>query len=179
MRHVVLYHLNFDLTEFNQQAGRAGRDGAPAQIHLVYGQSDRRLNEYILARTAPTLPTLRAIYRGLRELARDGVLQSDADAIARTLDIDMAEAAAVNVALRIFEGARLLQCERTDEGLFIRLLEVDHKVDLEQNERYAEGEAERKAFERYCTVALEFEASALRTLINRPIYPRDARSSAP
>ena len=30
VRHVVLYHLNFDFTEFNQQAGRAGRDGAPA-----------------------------------------------------------------------------------------------------------------------------------------------------
>ena len=27
VRHVFLYHLNFDFTEFNQQSGRAGRDG--------------------------------------------------------------------------------------------------------------------------------------------------------
>src|SRR5665213_2265784 len=30
VRHVFLYHMNFDFTEFNQQAGRAGRDGADA-----------------------------------------------------------------------------------------------------------------------------------------------------
>ena len=41
VRNVVLYHLNFDFGEFNQQAGRAGRDGAPARIHLLYGERDR------------------------------------------------------------------------------------------------------------------------------------------
>ncbi|HEY0380878.1 MAG TPA: DEAD/DEAH box helicase, partial [Candidatus Elarobacter sp.] len=37
VRHVFLYHLNFDFTEFNQQAGRAGRDGEDASIHLLFG----------------------------------------------------------------------------------------------------------------------------------------------
>jgi len=112
VRHVVLYHLNFNLTEFNQQAGRAGRNGAPARIHLLYGRGDRRINEFIIARTAPSLDTLRAIYRGIRELARDGTLQSNADNIARTLGIELVEGETIGAALRIFEESGLLRAER-------------------------------------------------------------------
>ena len=72
---VVLFHLNFDFGEFNQQAGRAGRDGAPASIHLLYGQKDRSLNEFLIDRDAPPLALLREIYRGLKKLARDRVLR--------------------------------------------------------------------------------------------------------
>src|SRR5580692_2833793 len=56
VRNVVLYHLNFDFGEFNQQAGRAGRDGAPARIHLLYGERDRAINEYLIDVDAPPLP---------------------------------------------------------------------------------------------------------------------------
>ncbi len=62
---VVLYHLNFDFGEFNQQAGRAGRDGEQAQIHLLYGDRDRSINEYLIDIDAPPLARLREIYRGL------------------------------------------------------------------------------------------------------------------
>jgi single-stranded-DNA-specific exonuclease len=61
VRNVVHYHLNFDSGEFNQQAGRAGRDGQPAEIHLLYGQHDRSLNEYLIDLDAPPLPLLREI----------------------------------------------------------------------------------------------------------------------
>ena len=61
VRDVFLYHLNFDLTEFNQQSGRAGRDGEQARIHLLFGERDRNINDFILERDAPTLHTLRNI----------------------------------------------------------------------------------------------------------------------
>ena len=72
VRNVVLFHLNFDSGEFNQQAGRAGRDGTPAEIHLLYGPQDRTLNEFLIDLDAPPLERLREIYRGLRGLAQDG-----------------------------------------------------------------------------------------------------------
>ena len=178
VRHVFHYHLNFDLTEFNQQAGRAGRDGQPARIHLLYGPGDKRINEFIIARTAPSLGTLRALYRGLRDLARDGTLTSDNESIARTLELDMVAAPTVGVALRIFAECGLLRLERADDGFFVQFIEVNEKVDLEKNERFVEGEAERRAFERYCEVALGLEAPTLQALINRPIYPRDVRSTS-
>ena len=34
IRHVVLYHLSFSGEEYNQLAGRAGRDGNPAWVHI-------------------------------------------------------------------------------------------------------------------------------------------------
>ncbi len=48
IRHVVLYHMPFGGIEFNQMSGRAGRDGQPAVIHLLYSSRDARINERLL-----------------------------------------------------------------------------------------------------------------------------------
>ncbi len=172
VRHVVLYHLNFDFTEFNQQAGRAGRDGAPATIHLLFGNVDRGINEYIIDREAPTLPVLRALYRGIRGLAREGIVRTSYIDIARTLDIDKANERTVSRALRIFEDVALVEQAEDDAGRFIRFLPVAGKVDLEHNERFAEGEAERESFKSFCDLVLTAKAGQLERIINRPIYPQ-------
>lgn len=171
VRHVVLYHLNFDFTEFNQQAGRAGRDGEAAQIHLLFGDADRRINEFIIDRAAPTLPVLRELYRGMRGLASGGTLRSTYADIARTLDLDKANDATVGAALRIFEEAGLVELGVDDEGRFVRFLPVVGKVDLTSNERFAEGEAERESFARFVELALTAKPAALLRILNRPIYP--------
>lgn len=171
VRHVVLYHLNFDFTEFNQQAGRAGRDGAPAQIHLLFGDADRRINEFIIDRAAPTLPVLRELYRGMRGLASGGVLRSTYADVARTLDLDKANDATVGAAVRIFEESGLVEVGVDDDGRFVRFLAVDGKVDLASNERFAEGEAERESFARFVELALTAKPAALLRILNRPIYP--------
>ena len=53
IRHVVLYHMPFGGIEFNQMSGRAGRDGQPAVIHLLYSSRDARINERLLDCYAP------------------------------------------------------------------------------------------------------------------------------
>lgn len=171
VRHVALYHLNFDFTEFNQQAGRAGRDGDAAQIHLLFGDADRRINEFIIDRAAPTLPVLRELYRGMRGLASGGTLRSTYADIARTLDLDKANDATVGAALRIFEEAGLVELGTDDDGRFVGFLPVEGKVDLTSNERFAEGEAERESFARFVELALTAKPAALLRILNRPIYP--------
>jgi single-stranded-DNA-specific exonuclease len=171
VRNVVLYHLNFDLSEFNQQAGRAGRDGAPAHIHLLYGESDRALNEYLIDLDAPSLPALRAIYRGMKGLARDGVLRTGHAEIASILDLERVRDRTVGAALRIFADSNLVQVGEDDEGAYVRFLSASGKVDMERNERYAEGEANRDSFARFCALALNAPAASLERLVNRPIYP--------
>jgi single-stranded-DNA-specific exonuclease len=171
VRHVVLYHLNFDFTEFNQQSGRAGRDGKPAQIHLLFGQNDRRINDFIIDREAPTLPVLREIYKGLRGIARDGIVRMTLVDIARTLDLDKANERTVGVAVRIFEEEGLIESGIDDDGRYLKFLSVDGKVDLTRNERFAEGEAERENFARFCDLVLSAKGTALERIINRPIYP--------
>lgn len=168
---VVLYHLNFDFAEFNQQAGRAGRDGAPARIHLLYGEADRTLNEWLIDVDAPTIERLRELYRGIRSLATNGIVRSgDAD-IAGLLDLDRVRDRTVAAALRIFRDSGLVEVDDDDEGRFIRFLPVSGRVDMESNERYAEGEATREAFARFAEVALNAPAATLERIINRPIYP--------
>jgi single-stranded-DNA-specific exonuclease len=172
VRHVVLYHLNFDFTEFNQQAGRAGRDGALAEIHLLFGQSDRAINEFIIDREAPTLGVLRALYRGIRGLAHgDDVRMTFVD-IARTLELEKVNERTVSSALHIFEDEGLVELGEDDDGRYIRFMRVDGKVDLERNERFAEGEAERESFKRFCELVLSARADDLERIINRPIYPQ-------
>jgi single-stranded-DNA-specific exonuclease len=171
VRDVFLYHLNFDLTEFNQQAGRAGRDGAPARIHLLYGERDRNINDFIIEREAPTLHTLRAIYRGLKGLAKEGVLRAMPADAAELLDLDKVAAATVRSALRIFADVELIDQGEDDEGRFVRFRDVAGKIDLTASERYVEGEAERESFRKFCDLALTAQPEILQTVINRPIYP--------
>lgn len=177
--HVVLYHLNFDFGEFNQQAGRAGRDGAPASIHLLYGQKDRSLNEYLIDLDAPPLPVLRDIYRGMKALARGGpstgsgqavVHGSDSD-LAGTLGIERVRDRTIAAALRTFADSNLVEIGEDDEGRCVRFLPVSGRIEMERNERYAEGEATREAFGRFSELALAAPAATLERIINRPIYP--------
>ena len=69
IRNVVLYHLPFNAVEFNQMSGRAGRDGALARIHLIFGAKDARINEMILSSLAPSRDDMAALYAELRDIA--------------------------------------------------------------------------------------------------------------
>ena len=171
VRDVVLYHLNFDFTGFNQMAGRAGRDEAAARIHLLYGDGDRRINDYIIARNSPSLQMLRELYRGMRGLATGDVLRMTYEDVARTLDLDIADGSTVGAAVRIFEEGKLAEAGSDDDGRFVRFLDVAAKVDLTKTARFAEGQADREAFDRFCDLALEADAATLEQIINRPIYP--------
>ncbi|MFN2460688.1 MAG: DEAD/DEAH box helicase [Candidatus Velthaea sp.] len=171
VRNVFLYHLNFDFTEFNQQAGRAGRDGGEAEIHLLFGEGDRRINDFIIERAAPTLYTLRGMYRELRKTAPGGTLHATNADLAAMLDMDKVDAGTVAGAFRIFADAGLVDVGEDDEGRFVRFREVAGKVDLTRNARFAEGEAERENFQKFCELVLTAQASVLENVINRPIYP--------
>jgi len=172
VRDVFLYHMNFDLTEFNQQSGRAGRDGAPAQIHLLFGDRDRNINEFILERDAPQLHTLRSIYREMKKISSDGVIRQTYADIASAIDLgDKVDHRTVGAATRIFADAGLVELSEDDESRFIRFCEVTGKVDLTQNERFAEGEEARKSFADFCGLVLTAPPALLQQTINRPIYP--------
>ena len=169
---MFLYHLNFDLTAFNQQSGRAGRDGDAARIHLLFGERDRNINDFILERDAPPLHTLRGIYRGMKGLASGGVIRSTYGDIAAAIDLgDKVVDKTIGAAVRIFSDAGLLEMAEDDEGRYVQFVELRGKVDLTRNERFAEGEADRESFKNFCELVLEAQPDVLQTIINRPIYP--------
>ncbi len=175
VRNVFLYHLSFDFTQFNQQSGRAGRDGADANVHLLFGGSDKGLNEFLIDCDAPRLETLREIYRAVRDVARDGIARIDNETVVSSLDMRNVRASTIGFALLIFSDAGLAEVGIDDEGRFIRILDVPGKIDLTQNARFAEGEAERESFAHFCSLVLEESPQTLERIINRPIYPQNVK----
>jgi single-stranded-DNA-specific exonuclease len=91
--------------------------------------------------------------------------------VARTLAFDVADGSTVASAVRIFAEAGLVEVGVDEDGRYVRFLSVSGKVDLTQTSRYAEGLAERDAFERFCGLALGADGLTLEQIINRPIYP--------
>ena len=66
VRQVVHYSMPGSLEAYYQEAGRAGRDGHPAQVVLLYTPEDRALQEYFIENNAITPNELRALYEALR-----------------------------------------------------------------------------------------------------------------
>ena len=184
IRHVVLYHMPFSATEFNQMSGRAGRDGAPARIHLLYSARDARINEHLLDDLAPSRDELVTLYRALQTMWRRsqarptegrGLTASDVDIAQMCLAIDARapmDERAVPCALGIFEELGFVTVRETAEGRDIRMVDRPGHVDLAQSIRYLEGLRSRLAFSAFRDWALDASARDMLARINRPITPR-------
>lgn len=178
VRHVALMHLPFNRVEFNQMCGRAGRDGAPAKIHLLFGERDGRINEMILSSVAPDLDDLRALYAVLRDRAAaavDGWIEvTNADLAAdvkkrrpRTRLTDKG----VSAGLGVFREKGLVTGEGAGSYRRLSLIPIEGKVDLTTSVRYAEGLEEVDEFVEFRTWVLDASSDDLLAAIDRPILP--------
>ena len=186
IRHVVLYHMPFGAIEFNQMSGRAGRDGAPSRIHLLYSARDARINERLLDAAAPTRDELVTLYRALQTMWRrhrgttgqTAFSASDMDIAQMCLAVDTrtpVEDRAVPSALAIFEELGFVHVREAAGERHIEMVERPGHVDLTRSILYLEGLHARCEFASFCTWALSASARDMLARINRPITPRDAR----
>ena len=183
IRHVVLYHMPFGAIEFNQMSGRAGRDGKPALIHLLYSSRDARINERLLDCYAPEREELVTLYRALQTMWRSSRGKTGSDAFAAS-DIDIAQMClaidartpvderSVTSGLGIFEELGFCHVTGHDEGRRIQMAENPGHVQLTRSIRYLEGLRSRMEFSSFRAWALDASASDMLARVNRPITPR-------
>lgn len=70
IRFVLHYQLPPGLDSYYQEAGRAGRDGGPADCTLLFFHQDRRLRQFLQAGRYPTAEDVLAVLGALREAER-------------------------------------------------------------------------------------------------------------
>lgn len=177
VRNVVLYHLPFNGVEFNQMAGRAGRDGVLARIHLLFGLRDSRVNEAILSSLAPQRDDLAALYAELRDIAH-----KDAEGFEIT-NSELAERcrkrrkgcaldeSGVSAGIGVLRDLGFVTSAGHGANRRLTFTFAEHRVDLTQSTRYSEGLDEQREFADFKEWVLNAPAADLLAGFNRPILP--------
>ncbi len=180
IRHVVLYHMPFSDIEFNQMAGRAGRDGKTSFIHLLYDKKDASINKSLLSRLAPDRDTMAQVYRYIRSMQNSmqgqnikfdfATLANEADRTHMVLDETIVECG-----IRVFCELGLINIIKMpaleSSECVINVCDVESKVELSDSIQYSEGLDEMESFIAFKEWALKSDQHSLRARVIHPISP--------
>ncbi|MGI6220949.1 MAG: single-stranded-DNA-specific exonuclease RecJ [Coriobacteriales bacterium] len=175
IRHIALYHMPFSPLAYNQMSGRGGRDGKPAYVHLLFNDTDKQVNQRLLAQFCPPREQLVLLYKVIRQQCEGGTAACE-DAIldmCRSCDAGMSMGIlAVKSGIGIF--AELGFVTIVEEGDFrtIKVVENASKMDLTESVRYREGRTQVEAFDSFADWLMSESSDNLLAGINRPLVPK-------
>lgn len=177
IKHVIHYHMTFNEVEFNQESGRAGRNGDTAYIHLLFGNKDIRVNDFILQVTAPSKEVLALIYRTIKQHSENFSKQIvlDVREIATFCNVTYPNLVVVDEtvlrAVKIFEELKLMKISDSANVYYLSFPETQVKIELENSLLYKESLMDLQEFEEFKQWVMSSSSKSLLNAINRPIYP--------
>jgi ATP-dependent DNA helicase RecQ len=144
IRFVLHFQLPPSLDAYYQEAGRAGRDGVPADCTLLFFHQDRRLRQFLQAGRYPTAEDVLAVLGALREAER---LQAPMTVkqLADTLPVALTK---VQVALQLLKEGGAVRQSRKRELLLAPGGVDDDTVRTWADEYRGRDERDRAALER-------------------------------
>ncbi len=135
LRAVVHLDLPGSVEAYTQEAGRAGRDGAPARCVLLYHPSDASLQRFFIETAYPDEESIEAVKAGFLAAGRGTVLPDTAHAARVRSDL---HARAIDSALRILEENGVIARGLEGDVRCARLVEdkpIDHALTRERARR--------------------------------------------
>lgn len=180
VRRVIHADLTLTLEAYYQEAGRAGRDGAPATCTMLYQPEDRRLMEFYIASTYPERSQIADVYAYVCDRAgvplggiASAPVLADAASIASTIHLPVATVQGV---LTVLERAGVMMRATAHGNTRIQLrTHGDRIADLAAHAP-VERRAVMDALARVCAgrdIGAEIDISPFELMKRTAITPRE------
>ncbi len=176
IRHVVMYHMPFSSASYNQIAGRAGRDGKTAYIHLLFGNKDKNVNIDLLHQYCPPREQLVLLYKLIGKFSEEFKRPVTAEELLQGCNShptgDKMTLISVRSGIGVFADLGFVEIARDGDNQGVTLRKDALRADLMASVRYQEASAELESFMWFSDWLMNQQAGNLLSGINRPLLPR-------